>query len=150
MQSDAEIKRQSMLEITEFLPYQLVQLANKVSDDFSNVYKEEADLTTPQWRVMAHLAQNQFSAKQLCDLARIDKSTMSRAIRQLGERGLIKLKQDEEDKRSKVLNLTDEGLSTYKRISVLAREWENELLSSLTQEEQALFRSILEKLNLSI
>ena len=130
MQSDVEIKRQFMLEITEFLPYQLVQLANKVSDDFAKVYLREANLTTPQWRIMAHLAQNQFSAKQLCDLARIDKSTMSRAIRQLEERGLVKLKQDEGDKRSKVLNLTDRGLSIYKRISVLAREWENELLSA--------------------
>ena len=139
-----------MLEITEFLPYQLVHLANKVSDDFANVYISEANLTTPQWRIMAHLAQNQFSAKQLCDLARIDKSTMSRAIKQLEQRGLIKLKQDEGDKRSKVLNLTDEGLSIYKRISILAKEWETELLSELTREEQALFRLVLEKLNVRI
>ena len=96
------------------------------------------------------LAQNQFSAKQLCDLARIDKSTMSRAIKQLEERGVIKLKQDKGDKRSKVLNLTDEGLSIYKRISILAKEWETELLSELTQEEQVLFRSVLEKLNARI
>ena len=139
-----------MLEISQFLPYQLVHLANKVSDDFAKVYISEANLTTPQWRIMAHLAQNQFSAKQLCDLARIDKSTMSRAIRQLEERGLIKLKQDEGDKRSKVLNLTDEGLSIYKRISILAKEWETELLSELTQEEEVLFRSVLEKLNARI
>jgi len=139
-----------MLDIKEFLPYQLVHLANKVSDDFANVYKEQANLTTPQWRVIAHLASDNLSAKQLCDLARIDKSTMSRAIKQLEERRILTLQPDKDDRRSKVLTLTDSGLNIYMRISQLANEWEKNLLSSLSHEEQILFREVLKKLNLRI
>ena len=136
-----------MLKIRHFLPYQLVHLANKVSDDFAEVYAAEANLTTPQWRVMAHLAQDAFSAKQLCDLTRIDKSTISRAIKQLEDRKLIELTQDKNDKRSKLLNLTDDGKLIYQHLSVMAINWESELLNTLTDEEQTLFRGILKKLN---
>tara|TARA_Y100001956_G_C4095034_1_gene174782 strand:- start:755 stop:1174 length:420 start_codon:yes stop_codon:yes gene_type:complete len=136
-----------MLEITEFLPYQLVHLANKVSDDFANVYKEQADLTSPQWRVMAHLAQSSFTAKQLIDLARIDKSTISRAIKQLESRGLIELKADEKDKRSKVLFLTKEGREIYKKLSVSAKAWEKSLLKDLSEQERVTLKAVLHKLN---
>jgi DNA-binding MarR family transcriptional regulator len=146
----AAIKRQFMLEITQFLPYQLVHLANKVSDDFAQVYKQEANLTTPQWRVMAHLARDSFTAKQLCELARIDKSTISRAIKQLEERQLIELKTDSKDKRSKVLNLSERGFQVYKKLSVLAEEWECNLLESLTESEQITLKLVLNKLNSKI
>ncbi len=136
-----------MLEITEFLPYQLVHLANKVSDDFANVYKEQADLTSPQWRVMAHLAQSSFTAKQLIDLARIDKSTISRAIKQLESRGLVELKADERDKRSKVLFLTKEGREIYKKLSVSAKAWEKSLLKDLSEQERVTLKAVLHKLN---
>ncbi|MEQ3514630.1 MarR family transcriptional regulator [Pseudoalteromonas sp. BZB3] len=136
-----------MLEIKEFLPYQLVHLANKVSDDFANVYKEQADLTSPQWRVMAHLAQSSFTAKQLIELARIDKSTISRAIKQLESRGLIELKADEKDKRSKVLFLTKEGREIYKKLSVSAKAWEKSLLKDLSEQERVTLKAVLHKLN---
>jgi len=136
-----------MLDITEFLPYQLVHLANKVSDDFANVYREQADLTTPQWRVMAHLAQSSFTAKQLIELARIDKSTISRAIKQLESRGLVELRADEKDKRSKVLFLTKEGREIYKKLSVSAKAWEKSLLKYLSEEERVILKAVLHKLN---
>lgn len=136
-----------MLDIKEFLPYQLVHLANKVSDDFANVYKEQADLTTPQWRVMAHLAQSSFTAKQLIELARIDKSTISRAIKQLESRGLVELRADEKDKRSKVLLLTKEGREIYKKLSVFANSWEKSLLKYLSDEERVTLKAVLHKLN---
>jgi DNA-binding MarR family transcriptional regulator len=139
-----------MLEITQFLPYQLVHLANKVSDDFAQVYKLEANLTTPQWRVMAHLARGSFSAKQLCELARIDKSTISRAIKQLEERQFIELKTDLHDKRSKALSLTESGFQVYEKLSLLAELWERELLKSLTEHEQETLKQVLQKLNATI
>ena len=136
-----------MLDIKAFLPYQLVHLANKVSDDFANVYKEQADLTTPQWRVMAHLAQSSFTAKQLIELARIDKSTISRAIKQLESRGLVELRADEKDKRSKVLFLTKEGREIYKKLSVSAKAWEKSLLKYLSEEERVILKAVLNRLN---
>ena len=63
------------IDLTTFLPYQLTHLATQVSNDFSSIYKKEFDLTIPQWRIMANLAQlGQSTAKQLCTQADMDKS----------------------------------------------------------------------------
>ncbi|CAM4192174.1 MarR family winged helix-turn-helix transcriptional regulator [Pseudoalteromonas byunsanensis] len=135
------------LKIDEFLPYRLVKLANKVSAAFSEVYFEQAGLTVPQWRVIAHLAQQkQCSAKQLCDLAEIDKSTMSRAVKQLTDKQLIELCADPNDKRAKLLSLTKDGDVLYAKLSPKALEWEQGLLVELSDDEKHMLRHVMDKI----
>ncbi|WP_105169656.1 MarR family winged helix-turn-helix transcriptional regulator [Pseudoalteromonas sp. T1lg23B] len=135
------------LKIDEFLPYRLVKLANKVSAAFSEVYFEQAGLTVPQWRVIAHLAQQkQCSAKQLCDLAEIDKSTMSRAVKQLTDKQLIELCADPNDKRAKLLSLTHMGDVLYAELSPKALEWEQGLLVELSDNEKQVLRHVMDKI----
>ncbi|OHU85351.1 MULTISPECIES: MarR family winged helix-turn-helix transcriptional regulator [Pseudoalteromonas] len=135
------------LKIDEFLPYRLVKLANKVSAAFSEVYFEQAGLTVPQWRVIAHLAQQkQCSAKRLCDLAEIDKSTMSRAVKQLTDKQLIELCADPNDKRAKLLSLTKGGEALYAQLSPKALEWEEGLLSELSDDEKQVLRHVMDKI----
>lgn len=144
----SENDKKHVLDINEFLPYQLVKLALGVSEKFAQVYKEEAGLTTPQWRVIAHLAANtSCTAKQLCDLANIDKSTMSRAIKQLIERGIVEQKEDAKDKRSKRVSLSREGKSLYFKLSQKAIEWESSFLDELSEQDRQAFKHILELLN---
>ncbi|WP_152088272.1 MarR family winged helix-turn-helix transcriptional regulator [Pseudoalteromonas sp. A25] len=139
------------LKIEEFLPYRLVKLANKVSTAFSSVYFEEAELTVPQWRAIAHLAQQETcSAKRLCDLAQIDKSTMSRAVKQLTDKQLIELCADPNDKRAKLLSLTKDGEALYAQLSPKALKWEQELLVELSNEERVLLKSVMDKIELQV
>ncbi|NOU50127.1 winged helix-turn-helix transcriptional regulator [Pseudoalteromonas sp. JBTF-M23] len=140
-----------LLKIDEFLPYRLVKLANKVSMAFSSVYFEEAGLTVPQWRVIAHLAQQKTcSAKRLCDLAEIDKSTMSRAVKQLTDKQLIELCADPNDKRAKLLSLTTQGEALYAQLSPKALKWEEALLVELSNDERTLLRSVMDKIELQV
>ncbi|WP_261591458.1 MarR family winged helix-turn-helix transcriptional regulator [Pseudoalteromonas holothuriae] len=140
-----------LLKIDEFLPYRLVKLANKVSSAFSKVYFEEAGLTVPQWRAIAHLAQQEScSAKQLCDLAEIDKSTMSRAVKQLTDKNWIELCADPNDKRAKRLSLTKEGEALYAQLSPKALAWENNLLAELSEQERKALVSVMNKLEKQI
>ena len=88
------------IDLTTFLPYQLTHLATLVSNDFSSIYKKEFDLTIPQWRIIANLAQSgQSTAKQLCTQADMDKSTVSRAVKTLIDEGLIYSELNKHDKR---------------------------------------------------
>nr|WP_238937539.1 MarR family winged helix-turn-helix transcriptional regulator [Pseudoalteromonas sp. S16_S37] len=122
-------------------------MANKVSSAFSSVYFEEAGLSVPQWRAIAHLAQQKMcSAKRLCDLAEIDKSTMSRAVKQLTDKQLIELCADPSDKRAKLLSLTPSGEALYAQLSPKALQWEEELLVELSNDERALLRSMMDKI----
>ncbi|MCJ8305176.1 MarR family transcriptional regulator [Shewanella sp.] len=50
--------RESSLMLKSFLPYRLVNLAQNVSEKFAEVYQSEFNLTTPEWRILVHLAEH--------------------------------------------------------------------------------------------
>ena len=135
------------IDLTTFLPYQLTHLATLVSNDFSSIYKKEFDLTIPQWRIIANLAQSgQSTAKQLCTQADMDKSTVSRAVKTLIDEGLIYSELNKHDKRAAFLMLSDKGMALFEKITPQALQWEQALLSCLSDDEQRQLIAIFEKL----
>ena len=135
------------IDLTIFLPYQLTHLATQVSNDFSGIYKKEFDLTIPQWRIMANLAQlGQSTSKQLCTQADMDKSTVSRAVKALIDEGLIYSELNKHDKRAAFLMLSDKGMALYEKITPQALQWEQALLSCLSNDEQHQLIAIFDKL----
>jgi len=47
-----------MLELDKFLPYLVNKLASRLSDELAAVYQQRFGITIPEWRVIAHLAEN--------------------------------------------------------------------------------------------
>jgi DNA-binding MarR family transcriptional regulator len=135
------------LDLDTFLAYQLINVASLVSSDLAKVYQAKFDLTIPQWRILANLAQfGQSNAKNLCEQANMDKSTVSRAIKILVEKKLLITQINSEDKRAAILSLSESGKELYKKIVPEALKWEKELLASLNTHEQSLLVSVLNKL----
>lgn len=135
------------IDLTTFLPYQLTHLATQVSNDFAGVYNTEFGLSVSQWRILANLAQyGQSTAKQLCSQADMDKSTVSRAVRALSEKGYIRCKVNDHDKRATLLVLSKSGEALYEKITPQALQWEQALLSCLSNDEQHQLIAIFEKL----
>lgn len=135
------------LDLDTFLAYQLINVAGLVSNDLAKVYQTKFDLTIPQWRILANLAQfGQSNAKNLCTQANMDKSTVSRAIKILVEKKLLITQINSEDKRAAMLSLSEAGKEMYKKIVPEALKWEKELLASLNTYEQGLLVSVLNKL----
>ncbi|KZN44145.1 MarR family winged helix-turn-helix transcriptional regulator [Pseudoalteromonas luteoviolacea] len=145
------MSKQSILDISQFLPYQLVSLSTKVSEDFAQVYSTEAGLTQAQWRVLSHVFNLEIAtAKRVCELANMDKSTVSRAIKQLEEKRLLQITKHPTDKRASVLRATEEGLNVYKQLTPKAKEWESALLSNFTDNEKTTLRELIAKLSMSV
>jgi len=136
------------IDLATFLPYQLTNVATRVSNDFSEVYQTKYGLNIPQWRILANLAQyGQSNAKDLCTQANMDKSTVSRAAKVLIDKGLVRSELNKQDKRAALLVLSQAGQSLYEQITPDALNWEKQLLSTLTNEEYEVLVSIFEKLN---
>jgi len=136
------------IDLATFLPYQLTNVATRVSNDFAEVYQTKYGLNIPQWRILANLAQyGQSNAKDLCTQANMDKSTVSRAVKVLIDKGLVKSELNAQDKRAALLVLSEVGQSLYEQIAPDALNWEKKLLSTLTNEEYEVLVSIFEKLN---
>lgn len=133
-----------LLNINDFLPYQLVSLSTKVSNDFAHVYEQKGELTQPQWRVLSHAIQTEgLTAKHICELASMDKSTVSRAIKQLQDRELIEMLVSPSDKRAKTIAVTEQGRVLYQALTPLALAWEAELLSCFSDEQKENFIGLL-------
>ncbi len=83
-------------------------------------------------------------AERLC----IDKSAVTRRMTSLTEKGYVERKKNPDDKRSIQLFLTEKSKKIMPEIRAVGINWNNYLLSDLTDEEQKLLDEFLEKVKL--
>lgn len=137
--------------LAEFLPYQLSVTSNAVSNRIAEEYRSRFDLKIPEWRVMAVLGDaGAMTQRELTDATLMDKVAVNRACAVLEKRNLASRKPNAEDGRSHLLDLTGEGRAMFEAIMPLAREMEQQLFSSLSEDEQATFRRLLERVRSSL
>ena len=135
-------------DLDQFFPYRAVQLGERISHTLSAIYSRRFQLSVPEWRVLACVCQDRpFTAKAVCEVTDLEKATVSRAVRRLEERGLIRRTPLPEDQRAQVLSLTDAGSSLMKELLPLAYAWEGRLLEALSGQELRDFQNIIAKLN---
>lgn len=139
---------QPVLQLQHFLPYRLYVIANRISTALANHYEKTFNISRPEWRVLAVLAETpNLSAIEVAEKTAMDKVAVSRAISKLvGEkycqRDLVK-----EDKRRSKLCLTEKGKKIYKKIVPIAKHYEAQILRQFSDQEIDLLRSMLSKLD---
>lgn len=131
-------------KLEEFLPYRLNMLAQRVSEQLSVIYAERFGLDIPQWRILANLAsRGAMTAQAIAAITSSHKSTISRAVQQLEDRGLIRRAVSKDDKRSFALTLTAEGRKLFREILPLVMDFQTRLLASITEaESRALLKGL--------
>ncbi len=127
-----------------FLPFRLNAVATEVSERLSAVCGAEVRVDIPQWRILAHLAaRGETTAQEIARLTCSHKSTVSRAVRELEERGLVDRLASERDRRALRLTLTAQGRRLFSRLQPLALDFEARLLAGLTEiERRALLKGL--------
>lgn len=124
------------LILNQFIPYRMVNLAKRISDTFSEIYSEEFGITIPEWRVLAHLGEaDRQNSRDLGKITFMDKSKVSRAVKQLDSKGFLIKEKDPNDSRASYLSLTANGRQLYSDIAPKALEWEAQLISGLNLGE---------------
>jgi DNA-binding MarR family transcriptional regulator len=135
------------LVLSEFLPYRCTRLAERISHSLSRIYIREFDVSIPQWRILATLAEGgELQAREIGIRTSMDKVRVSRAVSGLVERGLLRRRPCERDSRSSQLSLTAAGRRLYRRIAPRALEWEQRLVSELDRDERTALFAALAKL----
>jgi len=137
------------LVLADFIPYRVVALGHIISRNLSRAYERE-NLTIPEWRVLAVVSQaDAMAARDVARLTPMDKMAVSRAVASLEARGLVARRTDARDGRVYSLSLSAEGKAMFRRVARLARAYERRLLSPLSEEEQALLKALLARLEAS-
>ncbi|MGA9522114.1 MAG: MarR family transcriptional regulator [Myxococcaceae bacterium] len=140
-------KKTPELDLRQFLPYRLDQLAARISKSLSTIYGERFGLMIPEWRVLAWLSnEGTMTAKDIARLAQMDKATTSRSVQRLAERGLIQRETLPHDQRSQQLSLTKESDGLLSELLPLALDWEARLLENFTAQELRDLQNLLGKL----
>ena len=86
--------------LEEFLPYRLSVVTNRASRLFARRYSEEFGLAIPEWRVLAVVGRfGGLSATAVVERTAMDKVKVSRAVRALLDRGLLRREEDPGDRR---------------------------------------------------
>ncbi|WP_325894290.1 MarR family winged helix-turn-helix transcriptional regulator [Grimontia sp. NTOU-MAR1] len=141
-------KKHRTLMLNQFLPYRMVNLADGISNACSKIYREEFDVSIPEWRILARLAEHEkLNAKDIGDITFMDKSRVSRAVKLLEDKGLLLKVKDNTDNRASFLSLSESGRDLYAKIAPKALDWEAELIDVLDTVEYRDFLRVLEKLD---
>lgn len=130
--------------LDDFLPYRLSVAANAVSDAVAETYGSTHGLRTPEWRLIAVLAEAGPLTPQALGLrTRMDKVTVSRAAVALIGRGLFQRAPNPNDQRSHVLSLTAAGRAVHADVAPRARAVEDRILAGFTPEERETLARLL-------
>lgn len=134
----------SRLRLETFLPYRLSYTANLVSELIAGAYETLFGITIPEWRVLAHVAEHDgISQQRICESARMDKVSISRAAIALVRRGLVRRESNPLDGRSQLLFLSGAGRHLYGLVAPKALELERELFGTFTKVEEKLLVDLL-------
>lgn len=82
----------------------------------------------------------------ICKSYMIDKTTVTKALHSMEERGLITRTVNPENRRQNLINLTSDGKDLIKDVVNVYDDWVSEVVTSLSEDEQKQFEMIMDKL----
>jgi DNA-binding MarR family transcriptional regulator len=149
---EAAAKRNARLDLFKFVPFRLNRLAAEVSNALAVEYQERYNLDIPAWRVLATLGfrKDACSAQYVAECTRTHKSTISRAVTALMQRGFIERVENENDRREFRLRLTRKGRALYEELFPRLLQREQEILACLSAQERRDFAMLLGKIEASL
>ena len=138
------------LPLHQFLTYRLARVQAKLNTQANRILRATSGITLTQWRVIALVgAAGQARLSDLAKAAALDKGLLSRAVKTLVEDGSILTRTDENDHRAQVLSLSGKGQQIFERTLPVTRARQHRLREGLTEEELAVFRQVLDKLEIA-
>lgn len=102
------------------------------------------DMTTEQWVVLHRLAcEDGISQKMLAIRAEKDQTNITRILDQLERKGLVERRANENDRRSFLTFITDQGRAMNDILSPIEQQLITTLLSGFTEEQATQLRELL-------
>lgn len=129
----------------------LINKINKKLIHYLNNKLVKFDLTTEQWAVLIKLSkQNKISQKQLAEISTKDQSTLTRIVDILERKKFIERHQSKEDRRSIVIYITEDGLSTCRKVSPFLEEIFDDVLKGIPYEKLKIFNEVFLQIDRNI
>ncbi|MBV7377380.1 MarR family winged helix-turn-helix transcriptional regulator [Maritimibacter dapengensis] len=126
-----------------FLPYKLNELSRAVSGGFSHHYRERYGINVAEWRVVAHLSQEDaVSVREITRRVGMDKPKVSRAASKLEAAGYVTKIENKSDRRLVELRLTKAGREMIETLAPIASAYDEKLRTLLGDDFEAFERGV--------
>jgi DNA-binding MarR family transcriptional regulator len=120
--------------------------AKKLADCFEkrlNYY----NITRTQWIALYYISINKMiTQKQLADQMSLKEPTVVRLLDKMEIHGWVNRVNSENDKRIKLLNLTDRGQKIETEMLDVAEKFRNDVINDITADEIDKYKSVLDKM----
>jgi len=135
------------LDMSAFVPAALTNLASKITASASALYRPRFGVGITDWRVMALLAAEPWSAPvHIGEATGLDKGAVSRSLRDLAKAGLVETRDAGGKSRRLPIALTRKGLAVHDAIVEAALAREAFLLQGFSPDERAALRDFLSRI----
>jgi DNA-binding MarR family transcriptional regulator len=135
----------SLFRLSDFLPYRLAYISERVSRRLSVEYGRSHDLSVAEWRVLVNLQWlGTASVRDIQVVTNLEKSRVSRAIARLERAGLVGKETSPKDARLIAVALTPAGAKALGAILPVATEIEQRLLEGLSDDQTRTFFDVVE------
>lgn len=136
------------LRVDDFITTRVVRLGIVLRKKITQRYVTSLGLTEPQWRILSVMAESpQMAMTHLVTEAAIDKALVSRILRQLEERGLVKITSEPNAPRKGLqCMLSSKGRTLYEKAIPEVRRQQAAMILKMSPEERDVTYHALKKL----
>lgn len=137
----------SFQDLSSFVTFRIARVQNTLNAQASATLAAHCDLTLTEWRMLASIeARGQTTAAEIARHTQIDKGQVSRAVKSLKGRALLKAGAAATDQRQQTLTLSAQGRAVFERVVVVMRKRQEMLTQDIAPEDLRTFFSVLDKL----
>ena len=125
--------------VTDLLTYRLLRLSNTLGLYSNRRYRNQFDVTLPEWRVMSIIVLLETtSARDISRALATDKAWVGLTVQKLEQRGFVRCVSDKQDARRTLVSLTRQGQEVHDAIMANARRRQRRLLGALGDDAETL------------
>ncbi|TAJ97457.1 MAG: MarR family transcriptional regulator [Reyranella sp.] len=133
--------------VPDLLTTRLLRLSNTLGLYSSRRYREQFDVTLPEWRVLSIIgALETTSARDVSRALATDKAWVGLTVQKLERRDFVRRVPDCQDGRRTLVSLTRQGKEVYDAIMANARRRQKRLLGTLTEKDAETLIASIERL----
>lgn len=138
---------ESTFKPQEFLGYLLAQAKKGTVSLLIERFRQSGyDITRPQWIILVksfHFRDVDLLQSDVVEMMMGNKTGVTRAVEDLVKRGLINQEIDQQDRRNRVLRITDAGLEMVPQLMKCAHETIGEATEGISEEDLAITKKVL-------
>lgn len=136
-----------ILDIDHYAPFLLNAVSNAWGRKTSAIYRRDFDLGIVDWRVMAMLNIDPgITASRVCEVIRLDKAAVSRSLKQLLAKGLLRYEQPSGDPRKRLWWLSEAGQISHEAVLSEALSCEKDLVDGVSPKDLVTFLRVMRQM----